>query len=78
MVHNELQYEFIYQYVHHWFNKLGIDDTKLAPKETKITSAPKSLQLQEEQLTQDEPSENSEDRDDAEGESNRSMEIQQN
>ena len=27
MVHNELQYNFIYQFVHYWFNKLDIDDT---------------------------------------------------
>lgn len=27
MVHNELQYEFIYHFIHHWFNLKNIDDS---------------------------------------------------
>lgn len=56
MVHNELQYEFIYQYVHYWFNQLNIDDTHHAPR--KIISNPEPLpeQVQEEHEEQDEHS----------------------
>lgn len=34
MVHNELQYEFIYQFIHHWFNLKNIDDTHIKAKES--------------------------------------------
>ena len=46
MVHNELQYEFIYQYVHYWFNQLNIDDTHHAPRQ--LTAEPESLPEPEE------------------------------
>ena len=34
MVHNEMQYEFIYQFIHHWFNKINIDDTNHAQRKS--------------------------------------------
>ena len=44
MVHNELQYEFIYQFVHFWFSKLGIDDTNRPQRkiENLVEESPKS------------------------------------
>jgi len=44
MVHNELQYAFIYQFIHYWLNKLNIDDTQhyTKPKELEEENNEKS------------------------------------
>ena len=53
MVHNEMQYEFIYQFIHYWFNKLGIDDTSVAKKEDKVAKKFGALVIDDEPQTQE-------------------------
>jgi hypothetical protein len=53
MVHNELQYEFIYQYVHYYFNSIGIEDTRSIIRELDK----EQNDIQEEPTQEGEPSE---------------------